>query len=1374
MAGFWTRLTESLRTNSRNKRTKPDSRRRLRVEMLEGRQLMAANITGTVFNDVTDNATLDASDPRLSGVTIQLVRDGGNAIFDNGGGDDTIVTTNNSAATTGVYAFNDITTAGLYFVVQTTPVSGLVQRASQRVQAVTISAGDIAGVSVRTIDTFDQTAQLVTATDPGSTPTSSSLDAPEAVGGERDIFVSAVSGTVSAEVDTPSTTNYLAFNVGAGANGTKIITYDGQDNDATALATNGLGGVDFTSSGTGNAFRFAIGGEAGNTLTITINSGANASAVTVNVPVTVGALPTATLDVPFSSFVTTAGTGADLTNVGAIIIQVAGPDAGDAIIDNVGIVGPTVKTVNIANLPAMTIGDLLWVDTNNDGVKDAAETGIAGVTVQLHTDTNANGSFDNGVDLLAATTTTLAGGAFSFGNLLPGSYLVLVPISQFGVGQPLAGHASSTGNDPAPDPDNNINNDDNGTLIATVGVATAAITLASGTEPINDGDTDTNTNLSVDLGFAPLIDLQIAKTANPTSAVAGSQLTYTLSVTNNGPEDATGVIASDPLPAGVTFVSTTASQGTSTNAAGTITANLGTLANGASATVTIIVAVPTTGIGTLTNNVTVVGVGQETDLTNNDDSLITPIVQRTDLRITKTDTPDPANAGGQLTYTLSVTNDGPSNATGVSISDVLPSDVTFVSATASQGTATNAAGTITGTLGALASGASATVTVIVAVPAGSTATTVNNTATVTGNETDPVTTNNTSTTSTTVQRNIDLRVTKADTPDPVVTGNNLTYTMSVTNDGPSTATNVVLSDTLPAGVTFGSVTSTVGTGTQAAGVVTVNIGTLAPAASATVTLIVGVNANAAATLSNTATVTATETDTDPTDNSATTTTATQKQIDLAITKVDTADPIIAGQNLTYTITVTNNGPSDATGVTVTDALPTGLTFVSATPSQGTATNTGNNINAALGNIANGANATITVIATVAATAVGTLNNTATVTGNETDTNTTNNSDSETTTVNRQVDVRVTKTDSADPVIAGNQLTYTIIVTNDGPSTATNVVMTDALPTGVSFVSGTSTAGTVTNASGTVTANIGTLNPGATATVTVVGAVAGTVRGTLTNTATVTRTETDTNAANNTATATTVVNPQLDLTITKTDAVDPVAPGGTVVYTIVVTNSGPSTATNVRVTDTLPSQLTFASGSATAGTVNNTGNAVTATIGNLASGASATVTINATVNAGAQAQITNTATAVADETETNATNNSATQTTVLAAPANISGTVYVDRNRNGVQDTGETGIAGVTITLTGTDFLGAAVSRTQQTTAAGAYDFTGLLPGTYTVRQTQPTDFVDGVERAGTNGSTASANDTFTVNLAGGNNSTGNTFGETVLDISKRRFLASNN
>jgi uncharacterized repeat protein (TIGR01451 family) len=150
---------------------------------------------------------------------------------------------------------------------------------------------------------------------------------------------------------------------------------------------------------------------------------------------------------------------------------------------------------------------------------------------------------------------------------------------------------------------------------------------------------------------------------------------------------------------------------------------------------------------------------------------------------------------------------------------------------------------------------------------------------------------------------------------------------------------------------------------------------------------------------------------------------------------------------------------------------------------------------------------------------------------------------------------VTKTDSPDPVVINNNVTYTVVVVNNGPSQATSVVLTDTLPAGPAFVSANSTQGTCTQAAGTVTCNIGTMASGANATVTIVITPAAT--GNITNTASVTSAVTDPTAGNNTATATTTVAPAIPpgFNLVATPPVFTVPAGLAATYTVTVTPEG---------------------------------------------------------------------------------------------------------------------------------------------------------------------------------------------------------------------------
>ena len=261
----------------------------------------------------------------------------------------------------------------------------------------------------------------------------------------------------------------------------------------------------------------------------------------------------------------------------------------------------------------------------------------------------------------------------------------------------------------------------------------------------------------------------------------------------------------------------------------------------------------------------------------------------------------------------------------------------------------------------------------------------------------------------------------------------------------------------------------------------------------------------------------------------------------------------------------------------------------------------------LGNLASGASATVEI--KVTPQSAGKITNTASVGGNEPDPNSSNNRASADTTVNPSTDLSITKTDSPDPVVVGQTLTYKVTAKNNGPSNATGVKVTDNLPAGVTFQSATPSQGSCSQASGTVTCNLGNLASGASATVEI--KVTPQSAGKITNKASVGGNESDPNSSNNRASAETTVNPSANLSISKTDSPDPVAVRQTLTYTVTVKNNGPSNATGVKVTDNLPSGVTFQSATPSQGSCSQASGTVTCSLGNLANGASATVEIKVT-------------------------------------------------------------------------------------------------------------------------------------------------------------------
>ncbi len=331
----------------------------------------------------------------------------------------------------------------------------------------------------------------------------------------------------------------------------------------------------------------------------------------------------------------------------------------------------------------------------------------------------------------------------------------------------------------------------------------------------------------------PSADLSLTKYDDPDPVTGGGLLTYTLVVDNGaGPDTAFAIKLTDTLPAEVTYIPDMSDE-RCTEAYGTVTCDLGDLDQGWNTTVYIVVIPPSSG-GTITNTAIVTAKSADGKLGNNTDSIPTTVNPATiwaDLAVTKSDTPDPVMAGAPLTYTIVVNNDGPYNAPNVVVNDTLPLGVNALTYPAY---CTLVDQTVTCAVGELASKADATIVIVVSPKGGGT---IVNTVTVGSDISDSDTTNNTTTASTTVISRADLAVVKTDTPDPVTSGNLLTYTLTISNAGPNSAASVRLTDTLPTGVTFVSA-APAGQCNHASGAVTCDVGTLAKGDEAIIRIVV--------------------------------------------------------------------------------------------------------------------------------------------------------------------------------------------------------------------------------------------------------------------------------------------------------------------------------------------------------------------------------------------------------------------------------------------------------------------------------------------------------------------------------------------------------
>jgi len=302
------------------------------------------------------------------------------------------------------------------------------------------------------------------------------------------------------------------------------------------------------------------------------------------------------------------------------------------------------------------------------------------------------------------------------------------------------------------------------------------------------------------------------------------------------------------------------------------------------------------------------------------------------------------------------------------------------------------------------------------------------------------------------------------------------------------------------------------------------------------------------------------------------------------------NPVLVADTLTYTYTVSNTGPSTATGVNFSNALPPSVTFLSATVSQGNWTTEGNILLANLSSLEPGASATIT--ATVQPNTPGTITSYASVGAFENDLHSGDNRVAIPVTVNwPQVDLALGLSAAPSPVIVGSNLNYTVTVTNKGPGNALGVAVTNALPPATTFVGGTASQGDVSFNDGVVTAALGFMAPGADATVNLT--LAPRASGSLTNTITATSASAETNPDDNSATAiVTVVDPGPSIVaagsiLLEEEFLPPngtVDPGETVTVSLALANVGVVNATNVIATLLPTGGVTAPSGDQSYGTL----------------------------------------------------------------------------------------------------------------------------------------------------------------------------------------------
>lgn len=676
----------------------------------------------------------------------------------------------------------------------------------------------------------------------------------------------------------------------------------------------------------------------------------------------------------------------------------------------------------------------------------------------------------------------------------------------------------------------------------------------------------------------PKADLQLNKSSNLINANYGDIVIWTLKITNNGPNVGTGIRLKDLIPDGLIILS--CDDENYNKKTGIL--NIDSLNMGESKIINIKTLVNKTG--TFINEASVSGNEYDWDLKNNNDSAGINVNPSADLavEILVNDTNPKFNS--LVKWTLRVTNNGPDEATGVVVCDLLSKDLIYLSSTGNYDVKSGLWNIET-----LESGKSVSIDIVTLVnKTGKIA----NDASVSGKEYDWNLSNNYDNKSIAVDVCADLVIKKLVNDTNPKFNSLVEWTLRVTNNGPDTATGVVVCDILPEGLI--SIDKSFN-GTW-------NVGKLLNNQTKELTIICLVNKTGK--LVNIADIAGNEYDCNLTNNIVNKSIEVAQSADLFVKKyVNNTSPDF-GEIIKWSVVVSNNGPDIATNVQVNDLLDDGLIFVKSSSTKG-------NYDVKSGiwtidSLAPETDETLNIYCKV--NKIGKILNFVSVNSTQYDWNESNNHDNESVNAVKIADLSVIKLINNSNPNYNDLIKWTIIVSNNGPNMATGVTVNDLLPKSVEYISSYLSKGFYNPVNGIW--DVGNLNAGEKLQLNIVSKIVKT--GDITNVVNVKGNEKDSNLTNNHFEKSVHVKPAADLSIEKSVSKQEVNINDLIEYVIEITNNGPDSAENIKVSELLNPNLKVISFESTKGNFNNTNNVLT--IDSLVNGEKVRLTINAAANA----------------------------------------------------------------------------------------------------------------------------------------------------------------